>query len=146
MSAQILDWAPVGAKYFYEVEVGNDISYQVFTVEKDTVVSNISVKKIIMDSSSPHYQYLSKECLPYVEYDSPNMSLTFERNDTLFFYQWKCNRFVPVAYNLSDTTQTWFIPYDCNSLPLNGKVIIIDTIYFGKVNSSHKCNFLMVQI
>jgi len=118
--AQTLDWAPVGAKWYYEVGDGGGVTYVVYKCEKDTILNGISCRKIIIDTSEQ--KSIGKffaaggfaNSIAYSGYPNNNrtdipVAFTFQRNDTVFYYHWSCNQFVPVAYNLSDTTDRWYV-------------------------------------
>lgn len=128
MSAQTLDWAPVGAKWYYDLSVGwGGNSYVVYEVEKDTFFQGKWCKKIIMDTSLMTERWVVSlpNLIAYNGYvpiypSSIPMALTFKENDTIFYYHWSCGKFVPVAHldlNIGNVWSIMDIRYD-ESYPL----------------------------
>lgn len=147
LPSQTTDWAPVGAKWYYDLDVAGGNSYIVYKVEKDTLFQGVWCKKIVMDATSMPsdgmQSIISYNFLGYNGYapNSPipsSMTLTFRRNDTVFFYHHSCGSFVPVANLNSDTGHVWNIMgirYDEN-FPvcppyISFKITQVDTMYWG---------------
>jgi len=101
---QTLDWAPVGAMWYYSVGIAVDIpyccyaySYVVFRVEKDTMFDSYICKKIIIDEGLTPLP-VPYEALPYAD-DYHPFALTRISNDSIYFFNWQCNRWEFVASN-----------------------------------------------
>jgi len=153
---QNLEWAPVGAMWYYTLGLGmySDESYVVFRVEKDTIFDSYSCKKIIIDEGlTPWGSSLPRELLPYADNLHP-FALTRTSNDSIYFFNWQCNRWEFAASNNFNFTDTVHIRdicispyYDCNYI-FNPQLVVIDTIYWVnfkirrfRFNSNDPSNF-----
>jgi hypothetical protein len=138
IQSQTLDWAPVGAKWYYSVCLGNSISYVVFRVEMDTVFNTLNCKKIIIDEQLSPYINIPKESLPYADDNHP-FSLTRISSDSIYFFNWQCNRWEFSAsnnFNFSDSISFINAPFwssqSCN-YKVKTQIQKIDTIYWGNL-------------
>jgi len=140
---QTLDWASVGAMWYYTLtDTDGTIGYALFRVEKDTMFDSFNCKKIIIETSGLtivwNYRYgIFEEFLPYADSLHP-FALTRISNDSIYFFNWQCNRWEFVASNNFNFTDIVSISdnhpfyYDCNDI-LHPQLIGIDTLYWGNL-------------
>jgi len=84
------EWAPIGATWHYSnYDWDGNINYEKWTVTKDTIFEGVNCRKIV------------KENIIYC-YERPEIEYTFERNDSIFFWDTLFNEF-QLFYNFSPT-------------------------------------------
>jgi hypothetical protein len=113
------DWAPVGAKWFYDQQFtfSGDINYILYTSEKDTIVKGQSCRKI----TKRH----DLDC-----YDRPQIELMFSKSDSVFFYEHTMDSFQLLYCFNAQKNDTWLFMFQED---ISGRIdtvhVVVDSIF-----------------
>jgi len=134
---QTLDWAPIGAKWYFEETyfMSADIGYVLIESVKDTVINNRSCKMLVSNKYVcglvPPVDNLG--CYP------DTIFYTYDSNDTVYFYNPLVNDFRPIYVNNRNIGDSIIINWEMkngnDSMVVCQFKYIIDTIDHLIMNS-----------
>jgi len=136
---QTLDWAPVGAKWYFEETyfMSADIGYVVIESVKDTVINNRNCKMLV---ANKYACYIAPPtdvsgCYPYPD----TIFYTYESNDTVYFYNPLVNDFRLVYVNNKNIGDSIIINWEMQRYNMPDTVCrfkyVIDSIKYISMNS-----------
>jgi hypothetical protein len=132
VQSQTLDWAPVGAKwYFEESYFGNsDIGYVQIESVKYTLINNHLSKMLTLNKRT--YELIAPFYMDSVLY-------TYQSNDTIYLYNPFANAFRPIYINNKNIGDSIIINWEMND-GMNNTIIchykfVIDSIKYVNMNT-----------
>ncbi len=119
------DFAPVGANWYYGegFAFSGDINYIQFTSVKDTVIKNVTCKKI-----TKRHQL---GC-----FDRPMNEYLFTRNDTVFFFDEAFNDFQILYSFNSKKNDSWKIKMLDENQIMDSVIVLVDSITTSQINQT----------
>lgn len=126
--SQTIDWAPVGAKWYYQETyfMSDKINYVMIESVKDTVVNNHLCKKLVLSKST--YQLVAPLNLDTIFY-------TYKENDTIFLYDNASNVFRPIFVNNLQVGDSLKISWNIQNYGICNYAYKVDSINYININS-----------